>query len=196
MKMKSKVLIFFLLIFLIVPKYVNSKGYWGYTKRRSVVCARPSKSSIIEKGKRVRILGEKKNKYRIKRGYILKKNVRVPVHEYAKTCRGTPYVWGGTSRRGFDCSGFVQYVYKRRGIKLPRTASEMARATRKVSRTNVRSGDLLFFRIRTSRISHVALALSNKKMIHAETHSGINIDTINSYKRWYSHAGRIIKKGR
>jgi cell wall-associated NlpC family hydrolase len=58
--------------------------------------------------------------------------------------RGIPYVWGGTSRGGFDCSGLVQYVYRRIGIYLPRTTWSQMRYGRHVSRAGLRTGDVVF----------------------------------------------------
>ncbi|MDO5699366.1 MAG: C40 family peptidase [Dermatophilus congolensis] len=61
----------------------------------------------------------------------------------ASGLQGIPYVWGGTSTKGFDCSGFTQHVYGKAGITLPRTAAQQQRATKKVS--DPKPGDLVFF---------------------------------------------------
>ena len=89
----------------------------------------------------------------------------------AKKNLGVKYLWGGTTPRGFDCSGFVKYSYAKAGKTLPRTAAEMHRKGKAVNQSAMKPGDLMFFaQSKASRPSHVALYLGNGKMIHAETY--------------------------
>lgn len=89
----------------------------------------------------------------------------------AKT--GTRYRWGGTSRSGYDCSGFVQSVYKSQGVSLPRTSRDMAGVGSKVSKSSLKPGDLVFFATgRGSRISHVGIYKGDGKFIHASSGKG------------------------
>jgi cell wall-associated NlpC family hydrolase len=83
---------------------------------------------------------------------------------------GVPYRYGGSTPRGFDCSGFVQYVYGRLGIRLPRTAQQQYNATRHIARSQARPGDLVFFFV-GGRVTHVGIYAGGNMMI-AAPHSG------------------------
>jgi lipoprotein Spr len=100
---------------------------------------------------------------------------------------GTPYVLGGSTKDGIDCSAFVQAVYaKLFQIPMPRTAREQYKAARHISRTELKQGDLVFFNTRGSGISHVGIYLQNNKFVHAATSGGVMIsDLFEEY--WVKH---------
>ena len=79
---------------------------------------------------------------------------------------GVPYRYGGSTVKGFDCSGLVQYAYARAGQNIPRTTADQWRQMSPVADENLKVGDLLFFRI-DGRISHVGLYLGSRKFVHA-----------------------------
>lgn len=103
----------------------------------------------------------------------------------AKKMLGVKYRYGGTSpKRGFDCSGLVQYTHKAAGIKLPRTTGQQFKASRWISRKNLEAGDLVFFKTSvSSAVSHVGIYLGKNKFIHAPS-SGKHVK-INSMKEKY-----------
>ncbi len=76
---------------------------------------------------------------------------------------GVPYVYGGSTPRGFDCSGFVRYVFNLLGVHLPRTAEEQMLATRRVPRSQARPGDLVFF-LSGGRAYHVGIYAGGSMM--------------------------------
>jgi hypothetical protein len=100
---------------------------------------------------------------------------------YAKTFVGVPYVYGGSSPRGgFDCSGFVRYVYAHFGVSLPHSSYAQFGDGRRVSRGGLRPGDLVFF----DGLGHVGLYIGNGRFIHAP-HTGTRV-RIETLAGWYS----------
>lgn len=84
----------------------------------------------------------------------------------ARTVTGTPYCWGGTSpSQGFDCSGYVFWVYKQHGYNLPRTAAEQAKAGTSVSKSNLRAGDIVVFT--PSWGKHTGIYTGRKTFLHS-----------------------------
>ncbi|HEX8833694.1 MAG TPA: NlpC/P60 family protein [Abditibacteriaceae bacterium] len=90
-----------------------------------------------------------------------------PMVAQALTWLGTPYVYGGTSRRGIDCSALVQTSFRANGYSLPRTAAQQARVGMKVDPSNLREGDRLYFSASGSRVDHTGLYMGNGLFVHA-----------------------------
>lgn len=121
--------------------------------------------------------------------------IRRGIAQMALAYRGAPYVSGGTGEYGFDCSGFVKFLYAKQGIKLPHESRAMFNCGTPVSRDNLQAGDILFF-VNTYRrgISHVGLYIGDNKFIHASTHrSGVKVSDLDEayYRGHYFGAKRI-----
>jgi cell wall-associated NlpC family hydrolase len=93
--------------------------------------------------------------------------------ETALTFRGTPYRNGGSDPSGFDCSGFVQWVFAQYGARLPREVREQYRVGEEIDRDDVAPGDLVFFETVSKGASHVGIALGNGEFVHAPSSRGV-----------------------
>ncbi len=117
------------------------------------------------------------------------------VVELSKNYIGTPYVHGGSSPSGFDCSGFTSYIYSKFGVDLPRTAASQAAMGTPVSRDDLCAGDLVFFNT-YGGISHVGIYIGGGDFIHATVPGDIvRISNLGAayYSARYVTARRIIK---
>lgn len=107
---------------------------------------------------------------------------------------GVPHRWGGTSRRGVDCSGLVQNMYSEVfGVQVPRTTDQQSRVGTEVRRQNLQPGDLVFFRLDRKK-RHVGIYLSDGEFVHASASSGVRISPLDrSYwnDRWWQ-ARRVV----
>lgn len=101
----------------------------------------------------------------------------------AKKYIGIPYKWGGeSSATGFDCSGFVQYVFAQNGINLPRVSSDQYNIGTSVNLNELVPGDLIFFSLaKNGTVDHVGIFIGNDQFINASTSKGVTVYTIGPY---------------
>ncbi|SHF55383.1 C40 family peptidase [Ornithinibacillus halophilus] len=111
--------------------------------------------------------------------------------EAAHSLIGTPYSWGGTSRGGFDCSGFLQYIFNIEGITVPRTVDGIWNFGSYVDAPSI--GDIVFFETYKPGPSHAGIYIGDGKFIHAGVSKGVTIDELNSsyWQQRYLGARRI-----
>jgi cell wall-associated NlpC family hydrolase len=108
---------------------------------------------------------------------------------------GTPYRTGGTSPAGFDCSGFVWYVFDRQGVELPRTVAAQFHAGRAVRRARLQPGDLVFFDTEGRPASHVGILVGDDEFVHAPSSRGrVRVERLTSpyWARRYVGARRVF----
>ncbi len=103
--------------------------------------------------------------------------MRENIADEAIKYKGTPYVYGGNNPSGFDCSGFVQYVYRKNGYELPRTVSNMEKVLKKTK--SPLKGDIVIF----ENPKHTGIYMGNGMFIHASSSRGVVIDNLN--QSWY-----------
>jgi cell wall-associated NlpC family hydrolase len=126
--------------------------------------------------------------------------LRQQIVDFAKTLIGIPYVYGGESTKGFDCSGFVKYVYNHFDLSIARSSSEQAKGGKAVKKADLQPGDLVFFDTNggLNNITHVGIYIGDGKFIHASTYSkhAITIESMSSayYSKRYMKSRDYISK--
>ena len=132
-------------------------------------------------------------KYAILLNLPVETNFNIRMLEFIEEWYGTPYRYGGSSKKGVDCSAFVNFfmsaVY---GLPIPRNSKEQYSASKRIKKKQLEEGDLVFFNTRGG-ISHVGVYIANNKFVHASTSSGVTISDMDDdyFTRRYVGSGRV-----
>ncbi|MBD3243399.1 MAG: hypothetical protein GF331_22605 [Chitinivibrionales bacterium] len=140
-----------------------------------------------------------RNAYRVPRNWDYRKDYRIPVsrlRSIVDSYLGVPYRYGGTDRRGLDCSGLVYVVFRKLNrARMPRSTRRLKRLGRPVQRAHMRPGDLLFFATgRSGRINHVGIYMGDKRFAHASASKGVIYSDVHGdyYEKHFVFARRIF----
>jgi lipoprotein Spr len=107
---------------------------------------------------------------------------------------GTKYCYSGNSKKGIDCSGFVSMLYKKAfHVQLDGSSGDIFKSVKPLKKSQLREGDMVFFKIRKKQISHVGVYLGQNKFAHASVKAGVTIDDLDEpyYKKYFFRAGRV-----
>lgn len=172
-------------------------GRAGWIKSEYLSPTKPPREKQVAKSSRVSLKRVSRKPSRLQTLAALKSRGLPEAVRSALAYLGSRYRYGGSSARGFDCSGFTMHVFRKHGIVLPHSSRAQFRVGVPVARHELRPGDLVFFRTRGRGVSHVGIYIGDGKFIHASSARGrVRIDTLNSgyYKKRYVGARRILKR--
>ncbi len=181
----------------IKSSFLSSKTAWATSSKESVLLSFGSPLPDYEKG--TFYFGT--IKYKLEKPYSTSKQKlkQEEIINLAKLFLGVPYLWGGKSFFGIDCSGFVQLIFRVSGYELPRDSGDQSKIGQNVDFIHEsQPGDLAFFANEEEKITHVGIILENGHIIHAS--GQVRIDTIdhegifNKEKGKYTHKLRLIKR--
>lgn len=121
----------------------------------------------------------------------------VMLYRFIDEWYGVKYRMGGTTKKGVDCSAFVQHLYQYVfGYNILRTACLQFKESKKIAKDDLKEGDLVFFKVGTSRISHVGVYLRNNFFVHSASSKGVSIANLSNayWSRYFAGGGRIVKE--
>ncbi|MEK5039751.1 C40 family peptidase [Sporosarcina sp. FSL K6-3457] len=122
-------------------------------------------------------------------------SVSADITKTATSLIGVKYSYGGTTTSGFDCSGYVSYVFKEHGVSLARSSSGMYGSGVAVNKADLEVGDLVFFNTTGKGVSHVGIYIGDGEFAHASTSKGVRVDKLNDPYYWgdrYIGAKRVL----
>ena len=122
-------------------------------------------------------------------------NMNPNLYKISYDWMGTRYKYSGKSSKGIDCSGFANIVYKEAfHDTLTGCSADIAKRVNLIDKGNLKTGDLVFFKIKRKRVSHVGVYLGNNKFVHAAIKGGVQINDLYEpyYKRYFYKGGRSL----
>jgi lipoprotein Spr len=138
-----------------------------------------------------------KNKYSYMIDVMPNQISNVMLYRFIDEWYGVKYRMGGTTKKGVDCSAFVQHLYQYVfGYDILRTACLQFKESKKIAKDDLKEGDLVFFKVGTSRISHVGVYLRNNFFVHSASSKGVSIANLSNayWSRYFAGGGRIVKE--
>jgi lipoprotein Spr len=121
----------------------------------------------------------------------------IPLYSFIESWTGAPYVYGGKTISGVDCSGFAEALFKTvYGLTLTGSSRDLYDQCKPISKEKLQEGDLLFFKIDSDKISHVGVYLAMDKFVHATVKKGVMISDLKEpyYLKYYYKGGRLKEK--
>lgn len=153
-----------------------------------------SSCSLLQDDHQVRGKENRRENYSKQLGISLSGNYNESLIKEVIGWLGTPYVYGGESKSGADCSGFVMEVYKTvYDIKTARSANGIYEQSQKIKRHNLKQGELVFFKINTAKVGHVGIFLQDSYFIHASSSRGVMVSTLtlDYWNKYFVSGGRL-----
>lgn len=135
-----------------------------------------------------------KKKYAAKLGVTEKEITNLALYRFIDDWYGTPYKYGGKSKGGVDCSGFTSILYAQVYKKtISGSSTSLFDQCNAVSEKNLEEGNLVFFKINSDKVSHVGVYLKNHRFVHASTHKGVIISSLEEeyYKKYFYKGGKV-----
>jgi cell wall-associated NlpC family hydrolase len=177
---------------------LNGKNNAAKTAQAATTATKSTKTAEVKKESSIadNVLCWLQDKYSMMMDIMPSQITNVMLYRFIDEWYGVRYRMGGTSKKGIDCSAFVQQLYKAAfGTDLLRTAGlQFQSAIYVKDKTDLKEGDLVFFRIGTSRISHVGVYLRNNYFVHSASSKGVSIANLTTayWAKYFAGGGRIL----